>query len=115
MHWIGLIHGDIKGSNILVSGTVHALLSDFGLSKTTSPQSNEIVYEVEIPAVDDGASQKTAATIRGAGSVRYQSPELFTGRSRMWSSDVYAFGITIAEVRFTLRSVWKWTAHHSLG
>ncbi|KAG8908801.1 hypothetical protein FRB99_003039 [Tulasnella sp. 403] len=78
LHSKGIIHGDIKGSNILISDNVQALVCDFGLSKLTNA--------------------KTATTREGAGSVRWQAPELWNGAPRSEKTDVYSFGMTIAEV-----------------
>ncbi|KAG9043121.1 hypothetical protein FS837_009980 [Tulasnella sp. UAMH 9824] len=36
--------------------------------------------------------------MKGAGSVRWMSPDLWDNASRSFESDVYAFGMTIAEV-----------------
>lgn len=72
------MHGDIKATNILVSDTIHALLCDFGLTKLPNAA--------------------TSTTLKGAGNPRWQSPELMDGKSRSYQSDVYAFGMTIAEV-----------------
>ncbi|KAG8899836.1 hypothetical protein FRB99_006412 [Tulasnella sp. 403] len=78
LHEKALIHGDIKGNNILVSKTRHALLCDFGLS---------------------GQESKSTLGERGvAGSTRWMSPELFKGSRKSPKSDVYAFGITIYEI-----------------
>lgn len=72
------MHGDIKGSNILVSPTVDALVADFGLAKL--------------------ADSSTVPSLKGAGSLRWQSPEVLRGEAhRTFSSDVYSFGMTIYE------------------
>lgn len=74
------MHGDIKGSNILVSPTVDALVADFGLAKL--------------------ADSSTVPSLKGAGSLRWQSPEVLRGEAhRTFSSDVYSFGMTIYEVK----------------
>lgn len=75
----GFIHGDIKGDNILVSRNHTALLSDFG---TTRPQ--EIF---------------TSVGSKGIGTVPWQSPQLLNGESKTFESDIYAFGMTVSEVR----------------
>ena len=77
MHSCGIVHGDIKASNVLVSDDFHILLCDFGLSKQSGTD--------------------TMARLKGFGTVRWQSPELINGASKTFQSDVYAFGITIAE------------------
>lgn len=78
LHSKGIVHGDIKARNILVSGSRHVLLCDFGLAKWA--------YTV------------TASASKGMGTARWQSPEVLDGQSRCFASDTYAFGITIAEV-----------------
>ena len=88
LHEHGVIHGDIKASNILVSYDVdvHALLCDFGLARQ--------------------AEDATSVGLRGAGTVRWQSPELWTENARKsFQSDVWAFGITTYEVCQALRCV----------
>lgn len=62
---------------MLISDSVHALLCDFGLAK--------------------GVESITASMMKGAGSARWQSPEIFDGASKSVKSDVYAFGMTIIE------------------
>ncbi|KAG8893772.1 hypothetical protein FRB99_001717, partial [Tulasnella sp. 403] len=75
VHDMGIIHGDLKAQNILVSSTEHALLCDFNLSK----------QELTL----------TIAGLKGTGSLPFQSPELWEGASRTRATDVYAFGMTI--------------------
>lgn len=73
------MHGDIKGSNILIDDEIHCLLCDFGLSNL--------------------ATSRTVTATRGGGRQRWESPELWLGRPKSFSSDVYAFAMTIVEVR----------------
>ncbi|KAG8896305.1 hypothetical protein FRB99_008951 [Tulasnella sp. 403] len=74
-----VIHGDIKAANILVSPDHHALLCDVGLSKIVSVT--------------------TQKSLKGAGATPWQSPELLKNEPKSYASDIYAFGITIYEVR----------------
>lgn len=62
LHENDIIHGDLKGANILVDGVGRAYLADFGLSAITDP---EILH---------WKSHSSAAS-RG-GTVRWQAPEL---------------------------------------
>ncbi|KAG8895267.1 hypothetical protein FRC01_012472, partial [Tulasnella sp. 417] len=78
LHAMKIIHADVKASNILVSADLRALICDFGLAKW-------------MPSI-------TASQSKGAGTVRWQGPEIWDGAPRCFASDVYAFGITIAEV-----------------
>lgn len=78
LHEMGVVHGDVKGGNVLVSSNLHALLCDFGLAKTVDAT--------------------TSTSLKGAGTVRWQAPELFNDAPRSFKTDVYAFGMTIYEV-----------------
>ncbi|KAG8920393.1 hypothetical protein FRC01_000787 [Tulasnella sp. 417] len=91
LHQEGVIHGDIKASNILIEDDGHSLLCDFGLTKTVDA--------------------RTSTAMRGAGTFRWQSPELWEDAPKSFESDVYAFGITIAEGRATSKNtvqIPKW-------
>ena len=79
LHRMGIIHGDIKASNILVSNDAHALICDFGLAHSES--------------------EETSVGLQGMGTIPWQSPELIkeeTGKT--FASDVWAFGMSIYEV-----------------
>lgn len=78
LHAQDVIHGDIKASNLLIGNNEQVLLCDFGLTRTTE--------------------LRTSTAMKGAGTLRWQSPELWDGCSKSFKSDVYAFGMTIAEV-----------------
>ncbi|KAG8902811.1 hypothetical protein FRC01_009463 [Tulasnella sp. 417] len=78
LHSLEIIHGDIKARNILVSQDGEVRLCDFGLSKHSS--------------------WTTSEGRKGAGTIRWQSPELLFDEPKSFKSDVYAFGITTYEV-----------------
>lgn len=86
LHQNGVVHGDIKGSNILIDDSLHCLLCDFGLTKMTH--------------------SRTSTAMRGVGTFRWQSPELWLGHPKSFSSGTYAFGMTIAEVYYP-RVFWS--------
>lgn len=82
-----MIHGDLKGANILVNDSGRACLADFGIS-----------------CVSDAHGMETASlssASRQGGTVRYQAPELFDPEfesPRSKASDVYAFALVCYEV-----------------
>jgi len=91
LHSMNVVHGDLKGLNILVKHDGTACLADFGLmSIVLDPETTDI----------------TTSTGGGAkGTYRWMSPELFYptdfGISKFQltkESDCYAFGIVIYEV-----------------
>ncbi|KIO25941.1 hypothetical protein M407DRAFT_236179, partial [Tulasnella calospora MUT 4182] len=78
LHTEGVVHGDIKARNVLISGEVSALLCDFGLTRMMD--------------------SRTSTSMKGAGSIRWMAPELWDNVPKSPESDTYAFGMTIAEV-----------------
>ncbi|KAG9044850.1 hypothetical protein FS837_007407 [Tulasnella sp. UAMH 9824] len=78
LHKEEVIHGDLKANNILVGDNGFSMLCDFGLTKSID--------------------SRTSTAMRGAGTLRWQSPELWNNSPKSFESDVYAFGMTIAEV-----------------
>ena len=82
----GVIHRDVKPSNILLDHTGMAWLTDFGLAKT---------------AGQDDLTQ-TGDLI---GTLRYMAPERFRGHADC-RGDIYALGLTLYEV-LTLRPAFR--------
>ncbi|KAG8953514.1 hypothetical protein FRC04_002356 [Tulasnella sp. 424] len=78
LHLNKVVHGDIKASNILISDEYRVLLCDFGLTKVLH--------------------SKTSTVMKRAGTIRWQSPELWDDAAKTFKSDVYAFSMTIVEV-----------------
>ncbi|EJD47437.1 kinase-like protein, partial [Auricularia subglabra TFB-10046 SS5] len=91
--FLGIVHGDLKCENVLVSDDGDALLTDFGLSTV-------------IDKSDSDATTKTC--IRQSLTVRFAAPELLKDnarspssrhiRSKTPESDVYAFGMLALQV-----------------
>ncbi|KAG8745584.1 hypothetical protein FRC12_014508 [Ceratobasidium sp. 428] len=82
LHRNGIIHGDLKGLNVLVSDTGVPMLTDFGNV-----------------TLNDCTLQFTATINSQANlSPRWAAPELLTGTSLYsMQADVYALGMTILE------------------
>ena len=79
IHSRGLLHRDVKPSNILVTPSRKAILVDFGLAKR--------VWDDQI--TDHG---------RVVGTYRYMSPEQARGEVLDRRSDLYALGATLYEL-----------------
>ncbi|KAI6010018.1 hypothetical protein EDC04DRAFT_817435 [Pisolithus marmoratus] len=79
-HKLGIVHGDLKGLNVLVSSDRRALLSDFGLSTL-----NISTFSMTVDA-------------KRGGSCHWMAPELLDDCSSSKESDVWAFGMTALEL-----------------
>ncbi len=77
-HREGVLHRDVKPSNLLLDSTGHVWLADFGLAK--SMDSDQLTQSGDF-----------------IGTLRYMAPERFKG----WSdprSDIYSLGLTLFEL-----------------
>jgi eukaryotic-like serine/threonine-protein kinase len=95
VHAAGIIHGDVKASNVLVPRGQDALdapkLIDFGLARVTSRM--EIAEEL-------GEAPPSVNRARGLvlGSARTMAPEVLLGRDPDQRADVYSAGLVLFEL-----------------
>ncbi|MDP2891567.1 MAG: Stk1 family PASTA domain-containing Ser/Thr kinase [Bacillota bacterium] len=79
-HAMGIIHGDIKPQNILITENGTAKVTDFGIAR------------------DISSHTKTQEAAGALGSVHYISPEQANGHQAERISDIYSLGITLFEM-----------------
>lgn len=92
LHAQNLVHGDLRGINILISDDNNACLADFGLAT--------IIADAQL------TTAMAASSTNHAGNVRWWAPELIKPTTfgckkfvRTPASDVYAYGCVCVEVR----------------
>ncbi|KAG9003497.1 hypothetical protein FRB94_003080 [Tulasnella sp. JGI-2019a] len=78
LHQSNIVHGDMKAANVLLDVDVRPVLCDFGMTKILDSEFN-----------------CTSTAMKGAGSLRWMSPELMNNAPRTPGSDIYSFGMTI--------------------
>ncbi|WWC65262.1 uncharacterized protein I303_107879 [Kwoniella dejecticola CBS 10117] len=85
LHSRDVVHGDIKGQNILIDDEGRPRLCDFGLSQIKIDITNKSV----IPPAEGGSA---------AGTLRFQSPERLQLNPLTKECDVYSFAMTIYQI-----------------
>jgi non-specific serine/threonine protein kinase len=89
-HQLGIIHRDLKSSNIMMTDRGVVKLVDFGLAKVTQQRQRD-----SDPTMPLG--QETAVGVV-AGTVGYMSPEQALGRQVDARSDLFSLGVVIFEM-----------------
>jgi tetratricopeptide (TPR) repeat protein/tRNA A-37 threonylcarbamoyl transferase component Bud32 len=93
-HAAGVVHRDLKPANIMIQASGEALITDFGVARSTSG------------AEAAGGPGPTAGAIRGGqtmagtvvGSVPYMAPEQAKAQPVDQRADIYAFGLILYDL-----------------
>ncbi|KAG8909836.1 hypothetical protein FRC02_007557, partial [Tulasnella sp. 418] len=91
-----LVHGDIKGENILVNDAGHACLADFGISSFIQADDAPSV-DSQTTAIPLSSNSTSSSALRG--TVSFLSPEeLMNGGRKKMPSDVWKTGCTAIQI-----------------
>ncbi|KAG6328280.1 hypothetical protein ID866_10809 [Astraeus odoratus] len=75
-----IVHGDLKGQNVLISKYGRGLLTDFGLSTLVN------------------SSFSMSTSVHHVGTAAWLAPELICGSASTTESDIWAYGMTALEL-----------------
>ena len=81
VHHLGLIHGDLKPSNVMLSRSGHVKLTDFGLARVADPLTADTVLE-----------------LGRAGTLGYMAPEQFSRDDVDAQVDIYSLACVAYEL-----------------
>ncbi|KAL4070075.1 kinase-like domain-containing protein [Scleroderma yunnanense] len=89
-HELGpILHGDLKGQNVLVSNDRRALLADFGFSTLRA------------------CTFSMTVELRCGGTLPWTAPEILEGEEASVASDIWGFGMTALELFTRLQPFYE--------
>ncbi|KAG0379886.1 serine/threonine protein kinase, AGC [Mortierella sp. AD032] len=105
LHLMGFIYRDLKPENILLHQTGHIMLTDFDLSKQSSPAGEPSIIKNALPSMPPTIDTKSCIahlrTNSFVGTEEYIAPEVIKAHGHTSAVDWWTLGILIYEMLFS--------------
>jgi serine/threonine-protein kinase len=88
-HERGILHGDVKPENIMLTTSGHVKLLDFGVARRLSAPGNETLT---------ATTQGMSALAPVAGTTTYMAPEVLMGSMPDFRADIFSLGVVYYEM-----------------
>ena len=114
-HEAGVVHRDLKPENVMLESDGHAVIMDFGISRSASPQPRAVDKTTPTPnrtATFDASALGAGLTMAGTvvGTLDYMAPEQARAEPVDQRADIYSFGMILRDALLGLRRGGSGTA-----